>query len=75
MADPALPEQAAIVRLVDPDMSHALSQWVILNVLDHLRDGRFYRENAQSQSDLKPATSARHKIYRSRYMVWGLSAL
>ena len=46
MADPALPEQAAIVRLVDPDMSHALSQWVILNVLDHLRDGRFYRENA-----------------------------
>ena len=54
MADPALPEQAAIVRLVDPDMSHALSQWVILNVLDHLRDGRFYRENAC------------HKLFESR---------
>ena len=54
MADPALPEQAAIVRLVDPDMSHALSQWVILNVLDHLRDGPFYRENA------------RHKQFKSR---------
>ena len=54
MADPELPEQAAIVRLVDPDMSHALSQWVILNVLDHLRDGRFYRENA------------RHKKFESR---------
>ena len=54
MVDPNLPEQAAIVRLVDPDMSHALSQWVILNVLDHLRDGDFYRENA------------RHKRFASR---------
>ena len=44
MADPDLPEQAAIVRLVDPDMSHALSQWVILNVLDHLRDAAWRRD-------------------------------
>ena len=39
----ALPESAHIVRLVDPNMSHALSQWVILNILDHYREGRHYR--------------------------------
>jgi len=39
----ALPASARIVRLVDPNMSHALSQWVILNMLDHYREGRQYR--------------------------------
>ncbi len=67
MADPELPEQAAIVRLVDPDMSHALSQWVILNVLDHLRDGRFYRENARHKK-FESVISAKPKICRLPYM-------
>lgn len=49
MGDASLPETAAIVRLVDPDMSHALSQWVILNLLDHLRDGQQYRDNARAK--------------------------
>lgn len=49
MADKSVPDGPSIVRLVDPDMSHALSQWVILNVLDYLRDGRYYRENAQQK--------------------------
>jgi len=48
-ADKALPEWPYIVRLVDPDMSHALSQWAILAVLDHLRDGPFYRQAAESR--------------------------
>ena len=49
MADKSLPDGPAIVRLVDPDMSHALSQWVLLNVLDYLRDGRYYREQAKER--------------------------
>jgi len=49
MQDKGLPDKAEIVRLVDPDMSHALSQWVILNLLDHLRDGPSYRENARQR--------------------------
>jgi len=43
MREPDLPTSAHIVRLVDPNMSHALSQWVILNILDHYREGRQYR--------------------------------
>ena len=43
MREPDLPKSAHIVRLVDPNMSHALSQWVILNILDHYREGRLYR--------------------------------
>ncbi len=49
MVDKSLPNSPAIARLVDPDMSHALSQWVILNILDYLRDGRHYRENARER--------------------------
>ena len=33
MREPDLPKSAHIVRLVDPNMSHALSQWVILNIM------------------------------------------
>ena len=41
-----LPDDIPLIRIVDPDMSHALSQWVILAALDHLRDGPMYREQA-----------------------------
>ena len=43
--DQKLPQSVPIIRLVDPHMSHALSQWVIAVLLDFLRDGPFYREN------------------------------
>ena len=42
-SDLHLPDNVPVVRLVDPDMSHALSHWVILALLDHLRDGPAYR--------------------------------
>lgn len=45
MSDETISSQVPIVRLVDENMSHALSQWVILNLLDHYRDGPFYRNN------------------------------
>ena len=45
-SDPHLPTNVPVVRLVDPNMSHALSHWVILTLLDHLRDGPAYRHAA-----------------------------
>ena len=44
--DMYLPVNVPVVRLVDPNMSHALSHWVILALLDHLRDGPAYRQAA-----------------------------
>ena len=44
-----LSDDIPLIRIVDPDMSHALSQWVILAALDHLRDGPMYREQARQR--------------------------
>ena len=49
LEDPALPPTPFIVRLVDADMAHALSHWVILAILDHIRDGPAYRLAAQNR--------------------------
>lgn len=49
MSDHTLRDEVPIVRLVDENMSHALSQWVILNLLDHLRDGPFYRQRREER--------------------------
>ena len=48
MADASVPRTVPLVRLVDPDMSAALSHWAILNVLDFWRHGPQYRDQ-QSQ--------------------------
>ncbi len=47
LSDPELPKTVPIIRLVDSNMSHALSHWVILSLLDFLRDGPAYRDAAQ----------------------------
>ena len=43
MADASVPRDIPLVRLVDPDMSAALSHWAILAALDFWRDGPYYR--------------------------------
>jgi len=43
MADKTVPRHIPLVRLVDPDMSAALSHWAILAALDFWRDGPYYR--------------------------------
>ncbi len=43
MADASVPRDIPLVRLVDPDMSAALSHWAILAALDFWRDGHYYR--------------------------------
>jgi len=39
-----------LVRLVDPDMSNALSHWAILNALDFWRHGPYYRTQQQQKN-------------------------
>ena len=53
MGDPTVPRDVPLVRLVDPDMSNALSHWAILNALDFWRDGAHYRA-AQTRHEWHP---------------------
>jgi glyoxylate/hydroxypyruvate reductase A len=43
MRDDTVPRSVPLVRLVDPDMSNALSHWTILCALDFWRDAGHYR--------------------------------
>ena len=40
-ADPALPEKP-IVRVIDPDLTDRMSEWVVMHALAHLRQLRRY---------------------------------
>ena len=42
MRDQTVPRDVPLVRLVDPDMSNALSHWAILAALDFWRDAAYY---------------------------------
>jgi glyoxylate/hydroxypyruvate reductase len=47
-ADPALPE-APIVRVVDPDLTDRMSEWVVMHALAHLRQLRRYERQSQER--------------------------
>ncbi|MEP3113291.1 glyoxylate/hydroxypyruvate reductase A [Nisaea sp.] len=49
-ADPGLPEGAQIMRLVDPWMSQAMSEWVLLHVLRYHRQAPEYEELRKSKT-------------------------
>ncbi len=53
MADTTVPRDVPLVRLVDPDMSNALSHWAILAALDFWRDGPHYRA-CQAKANWEP---------------------
>ncbi len=53
MADATVPRDVPLVRLVDPDMSNALSHWAILAALDFWRDAPHYRAS-QSVASWQP---------------------
>lgn len=42
LSDPALPKGVPIVRVVDPDLTNRMSEWVVLSVLMHHRQVRLY---------------------------------
>ena len=56
-ADPALPDKS-IVRVVDPDLTDRMSEWVVMHALVHLRQLRRYehlqRERIWEDDDSQP---------------------
>ena len=56
-ADPALPDRP-IVRVVDPDLTNRMSEWVVMHALLHLRQLRRYerqqRERVWEDDDQQP---------------------
>lgn len=42
LSDPDLPSGVPIVRVVDPDLTNRMSEWVLLHVLMHHRQARLY---------------------------------
>jgi glyoxylate/hydroxypyruvate reductase len=59
-ADPALPDKP-IVRVVDPDLTNRMSEWVVMHALAHLRQLRRYerqqRERVWEDDDKQPKAS------------------
>jgi glyoxylate/hydroxypyruvate reductase len=59
-ADPALPDKP-IVRVVDPDLTNRMSEWVVMHALVHLRQLRRYerqqRERVWADDDQQPKAS------------------
>jgi glyoxylate/hydroxypyruvate reductase A len=59
-ADPALPDRP-IVRVVDPDLTNRMSEWVVMHALIHLRQLRRYesqqRERVWEDDDRQPKAS------------------
>jgi glyoxylate/hydroxypyruvate reductase len=59
-ADPALPDKP-MVRVVDPDLTNRMSEWVVMHALAHLRQLRRYerqqRERVWEDDDKQPKAS------------------
>jgi glyoxylate/hydroxypyruvate reductase A len=59
-ADPALPDKP-VVRVVDPDLTNRMSEWVVMHALVHLRQLRRYerqqREHVWADDDKQPKAS------------------
>ena len=59
-ADPALPDKP-IVRVVDPDLTNRMSEWVVMHALAHLRQLRRYerqqRERVWEDDEQQPKAS------------------
>jgi glyoxylate/hydroxypyruvate reductase len=49
VGDPDLPD-APIVRMVDPDLTHRMTEWVVWQCLDWLRQGKIYRRQQAARA-------------------------
>jgi glyoxylate/hydroxypyruvate reductase len=62
-ADPALPDRP-IVRVIDPDLTDRMSEWVVMHALVHLRQLRRYerqqRERVWADDDDQPKAAEVH---------------
>ena len=70
--DISLPASIPIMRLIDPFMSHALSQWVIAVLLDFLRDGSFYRSKREKREFYK---LSQRDTFGMHVAVYGIGAI
>lgn len=71
LVDNTLP-RIPIIRLVDKDMSNAMSHWVILVMLDYLRQGARYRKMQESKQFLQ---LPQRSIDTVRVGVYGVGAI
>ena len=59
LADPSLPAGIPLIRVVDPDLTGRMSEWVVLNVLLHHRQVRLYdwhqHERLWAEDSFQPA--------------------
>ncbi|WP_237478151.1 2-hydroxyacid dehydrogenase [Lichenibacterium dinghuense] len=73
LADPALPPGVPVARVVDPDLTARMSEWVLLHVLGHHRQARRYRrQQAESRWADDPYQPAARAV---RVGVMGLGVL
>ena len=70
--DLSLPLSIPIIRLVDPNMSRALSQWVLAVLLDFLRDGPFYRSKREKREFCK---LSERNTFDLKVAVYGIGAI
>jgi glyoxylate/hydroxypyruvate reductase A len=72
LADPTLPPRVPIVRVVDPDLTARMTEYVVQHVLDHHRQGPAHRA-AQAQSKwIGPDQSSARSV---RVGLMGLGAI
>ena len=73
LADAALPAGVPVARVVDPDLTARMSEWVLLHVLGHHRQARRYaRQQAESRWADDPHQPAARAV---RVGVMGLGVL
>lgn len=72
MADPALPD-VPLIRIVDPDLTHRMSEYVVLHCLMHLRQQRRY--DAQARLKLWDDDRAQPAARQVRVGIMGLGQL
>ena len=73
LADAALPAGVPVARVVDPDLTARMSEWVLLHVLGYHRQARRYR---RQQAESRWADDAQQPAARSvRVGVMGLGVL
>ena len=72
MRDETVPRSVPLVRLVDPDMSNALSHWTILCALDFWRDAGHYRA---AQADRRWDPSQQRPASGGKVGILGVGAI
>ena len=68
-ADPALPDKP-IVRVVDPDLTNRMSEWVVMHALVHLRQLRRYERQQGGRVWDDDDVSPRPATSRSACLGW-----